>query len=76
MVHAGLLPEWSVARARRLAAEVEYALQGPRFRELLERMYGDRPDRWVEEWRKFPGKAQIALPAELGGAEAVRMEEQ
>jgi phospholipase/carboxylesterase len=23
---------------------------------------GDRPDRWVETWRNFPGKARIALP--------------
>jgi phospholipase/carboxylesterase len=23
---------------------------------------GDRPDRWVDTWRNFPGKARIALP--------------
>lgn len=23
---------------------------------------GDRPDRWVDTWRRFPGKARIALP--------------
>lgn len=23
---------------------------------------GDRPDRWVDTWRSFPGKARIALP--------------
>lgn len=23
---------------------------------------GDRPDRWVETWRTFPGRARIALP--------------
>ena len=48
MVHAGLLPEWSVARARELAAEVEAALRGPAHRDLLERMYGDEPDRWSD----------------------------
>ena len=53
LVHAGLLPEWSIARARRLAAEVEYALQGPHFLQLLERMYGDRPDRWDESLEGF-----------------------
>ena len=46
MVHAGLLPEWTVDRARALAGEVEAALQGPDYRELLSGMYGDEPDRW------------------------------
>ncbi len=23
---------------------------------------GDRPDRWVDDWRRFPAKVQIALP--------------
>ena len=41
LVHAGLLPGWSVEQARSLAAEVEFALQGPRYRALLEHMYGD-----------------------------------
>lgn len=46
LVHAGLLPQWSVARARELAAEVERCLGGPRYRQLLEELYGDEPDRW------------------------------
>jgi len=46
LVHAGLLPEWTVTEARDLAAEVEAALRGPRYRQLLARMYGDEPDRW------------------------------
>jgi bis(5'-nucleosyl)-tetraphosphatase (symmetrical) len=53
LVHAGLLPEWSVAKARTLAGEVERALRGPRYRELLERMYGDEPDRWDEKLGGF-----------------------
>jgi bis(5'-nucleosyl)-tetraphosphatase (symmetrical) len=48
LVHAGLLPEWTVERARALAAEVERELRGPDYRALLERMYGDHPDRWSE----------------------------
>jgi bis(5'-nucleosyl)-tetraphosphatase (symmetrical) len=46
MVHAGLLPQWTLARALSLAKEVEQALQGAGYRTFLEHMYGDRPDRW------------------------------
>ena len=48
MVHAGLLPEWSVARARALAGEVEAEMRGPRHRAFLARMYGDDPKRWSD----------------------------
>jgi bis(5'-nucleosyl)-tetraphosphatase (symmetrical) len=48
MVHAGLLPQWTVDRARSLAAEVETALRGPQHREFLARMYGSEPHRWDE----------------------------
>lgn len=46
MVHAGLLPQWSIAKARALAAEVESWLRGPDYRSLLRDMYGDRPRHW------------------------------
>ena len=46
LVHAGLLPQWSVPRALSLAREVEEALRGRDYRALLERMYGDEPARW------------------------------
>lgn len=46
LVHAGLLPQWTVARARELAAEVEAALRGPRYREFLAELYGSRPEYW------------------------------
>lgn len=49
LVHAGLLPEWTVERARELASEVERTLRGPGYRRLLERLYGDQPDRWSDE---------------------------
>jgi bis(5'-nucleosyl)-tetraphosphatase (symmetrical) len=48
LVHAGLLPEWTVARARALAGEVERRLRGEDYRTLLARMYGDEPDRWED----------------------------
>ncbi|PSJ18217.1 symmetrical bis(5'-nucleosyl)-tetraphosphatase [Nitrosomonas supralitoralis] len=50
MVHAGLLPSWSVSQAEQLAREVESALQQDNFQELLALMYGNDPDHWQNEW--------------------------
>ena len=47
MVHAGLVPQWSVAQTLDLAAEVSRALRAEP-RALFEQMYGDEPDRWDE----------------------------
>lgn len=49
VVHAGLLPQWSLARARELAQEVESILAGDDYRGLLAHMYGDTPARWDEK---------------------------
>jgi len=49
LVHAGLLPEWTVARAAELAREVESRLRARDYRGFLEKMYGDEPDRWDEK---------------------------
>lgn len=46
MVHAGLLPSWSVAQALSLAGCVEAALQSTDFGELCCYMYGNQPDHW------------------------------
>lgn len=46
MVHAGLLPSWSVAQAALLAQEVETALRGKKFHKFCAHMYGNQPDRW------------------------------
>jgi bis(5'-nucleosyl)-tetraphosphatase (symmetrical) len=48
MVHAGLLPQWSVPEAARLAREVETALAAPNYRDFLQNMYGSKPERWSE----------------------------
>jgi bis(5'-nucleosyl)-tetraphosphatase (symmetrical) len=47
MVHAGVVPQWSVALTRQLAAEVETALRRDP-RALFEQMYGNEPDHWDE----------------------------
>jgi bis(5'-nucleosyl)-tetraphosphatase (symmetrical) len=51
MVHAGLLPQWSVDTALGLAREVEAALRAAHFREFLANMYGSQPDRWEDSLR-------------------------
>jgi len=46
LVHAGLLPQWSVAQAESLAHEVETALRGDDYAIFLARMYGNSPHNW------------------------------
>jgi bis(5'-nucleosyl)-tetraphosphatase (symmetrical) len=53
LLHAGLLPEWSVVQAQQLANEVERELQGPDYVTLLEKMYGNTPDRWSDELKGY-----------------------
>ncbi|MBL8533295.1 MAG: symmetrical bis(5'-nucleosyl)-tetraphosphatase [Betaproteobacteria bacterium] len=49
LVHAGLLPQWTVEKARALAAEAEALLQSDRCDEFLRSMYGNKPDRWDDD---------------------------
>ena len=49
MVHAGLLPQWSVDEAQALAQEVRAALSGPDFHRFLARLYGSKPEAWSDE---------------------------
>jgi len=46
MVHAGLLPAWTVDEALALASEVQEVLRGPGLSDFLHQMYGNGPDRW------------------------------
>lgn len=46
MVHAGLLPQWTLAKAQSLAREVESVLQGPDYLAFLRHMYGNQPAMW------------------------------
>jgi bis(5'-nucleosyl)-tetraphosphatase (symmetrical) len=49
LVHAGLLPQWTAARAQELAAEVETALRGPSYREFILNLWGSEPATWSDE---------------------------
>ena len=44
MVHAGVLPQWSVAQTMTLASEVEQVLRGPDVKIKLADMYGNTPE--------------------------------
>ena len=46
LVHAGLLPGWTVAQTQKLAHEVEAELHGRHYHIFLTRMYGNHPDHW------------------------------
>lgn len=54
LVHAGLLPQWSVEQARALAHEVETALRGNHHHDYLAHMYGNHPDHWRDDLGGYP----------------------
>ena len=49
LVHAGLLPSWTLGRAGQLAREVETALSGPQAEHLLQALLASRPPAWRED---------------------------
>jgi bis(5'-nucleosyl)-tetraphosphatase (symmetrical) len=49
MVHAGLLPQWSVGQALALADEVNEKLRAPEYREFLANLWGSQPDHWRDD---------------------------
>lgn len=46
LVHAGLLPQWSIPQAEALAREVETELQSSRAEPYFANMYGNKPVYW------------------------------
>ncbi|MDR4518778.1 MAG: symmetrical bis(5'-nucleosyl)-tetraphosphatase [Nitrosomonas sp.] len=50
LVHAGLLPDWSVSKAAVLASEVEAALRHDDYRVIFSQLYGNEPDYWQDGW--------------------------
>ncbi len=51
MVHAGVLPQWTVEQTVAYAAEVQAVLGGPDCGEFLTQMYGNEPAQWAESLR-------------------------
>ncbi|NGZ02237.1 MAG: diadenosine tetraphosphatase [Nitrospira sp. WS238] len=49
MVHAGLLPQWSIAEAEKLAGEVESGLRSPSYRNILKALYPSKHLQWSSD---------------------------
>jgi len=49
MVHAGVLPQWGLNTALRLAAEADEYIRRSDRNDLFTHMYGDLPDHWQDE---------------------------
>lgn len=49
IVHAGLLPQWSIAQALALSTEVSNCLRGPEWMSFLQHMYGNTPTAWRDD---------------------------
>ena len=62
MVHAGLLPQWSLTKAMALAGEIETLIRGPNRRAFLKDMYGNEPNHWDEA---LTGKSRHRLVANV-----------
>lgn len=50
MVHAGLLPSWSISQAAQLAQEVEIILRRDDYAQHCAELYGNEPHHWQESW--------------------------
>lgn len=62
MVHAGLLPGWSLDLAEALAGELQQTLAGPHWRAFLAAMYGNEPRAWNAA---FKGQERLRLIANV-----------
>lgn len=58
MVHAGVVPQWTVADTLACADEVHRVLRGPDLQAFLGQMYGSEPARWDEH---LQGAARLRL---------------
>lgn len=46
LIHAGLPPQWDLSMAKQAARELEVTLQGEKFSDYCEKMYGNKPNKW------------------------------
>jgi bis(5'-nucleosyl)-tetraphosphatase (symmetrical) len=48
LVHAGVLPKWTVKKTMLLAGEVEQSLRSDNWKKSLQKTYGNEPTRWKD----------------------------
>lgn len=56
LVHAGIYPFWTLAKAKEYAHEVENFLQKDNYADLFSHMYGNKPNKWDDKlsgWRRI-----------------------
>lgn len=56
VVHAGLLPQWDIEKARELAKETEALLTSEQFGDFMHQLFGDEPSLWRDDlhgWDKY-----------------------
>ena len=53
LVHAGLLPEWTLKKSLSLAGELEDFLRSDAWKEKVEKLYGPKPRRWKDSYDGF-----------------------
>lgn len=51
LVHAGVLPSWTLQDALQYAAEVQAQLRSPHLPDFLRTMYGNTPNHWSDAWQ-------------------------
>jgi len=80
MVHAGFLPQWSLADAKRLAREVEQVIVNSPVM-FFSHLFGDLPDRWndhlasPDRWRVIVNALTRLRYCDKGGHMALRRAE-
>ncbi|MBO9643032.1 MAG: symmetrical bis(5'-nucleosyl)-tetraphosphatase [Pseudacidovorax sp.] len=58
MVHAGVLPSWTVEDTMARASELEAVLRGPKLGNFLQEMYGNEPAAWSDD---LSGSARLRV---------------
>ena len=53
LIHAGLAPQWDFTTAARCAAEAEQVLRGEEAQRFFAHMYGNQPDVWRSDSRRY-----------------------
>lgn len=60
MVHAGLLPQWTIEEAVEYAREVETVLSGPDYRSFLQQLFHNPPPQWSASLKGIDRLVSIA----------------